>query len=338
MNTERYQRQIVLPDFGPDGQQKLADARVLIVGAGGLGVPVMQYLAGMGVGQLTLVDEDVVSLSNLQRQVMYRSEDVGKKKVAVANNYIKHLNPEVKVFTIEEMITKENASRLVAGSSVVVDCTDSIEARYIINDACVKEKVPFVYGALYRHEGHVSVFNYLGSVSYRDVYPDDSAKVENCNEIGVLGVLPGIIGCYQAMEAVKVLTDIGDTLAGKLLVVDALDTSHHIFQLAENPLKDQKKAAPVMEESLLTWQELEGLDTQHYHFVDVRPPAIFTESHDERFINVPMEMLAGFTPEGSKEVILVCQRGVTTKQASALLKSTFSKTVVHQVKGGYNAR
>ncbi len=338
MNTERYQRQIVLSDFGPSGQQKLTEAKVLIVGAGGLGVPVMQYLAGMGVGQLTLVDEDIVSLSNLQRQVMYRYEDVGKKKVAVANNYIKNLNPEVKVVTVEEMILKENASSLVAGASVVVDCTDSIEARYIINDACVKEQVPFVYGALYRHEGHVSVFNYEGGISYRDVYPDDSAKVENCNEIGVLGVLPGIIGCYQAMEAVKVLTGIGDALAGKLLVVDALNTSHHIFQLAENPLKDQKKEAPPVEESLLTWQELDELDTQGYHFVDVRPPAMYKERHDDRFINVPMEMLPGFSPDESKEVVLVCQRGVTTKQATMLLKSSFSDTIVHQVKGGYNSR
>ncbi len=339
MNTERYQRQLVLPDFGPASQQKLQDASVLIVGAGGLGVPVMQYLAGMGIGKITIVDEDVVSLSNLQRQVMYRSEDVGKKKVEVAKTYIQKLNPEVEVLIVEQMVSNENASELVAGSHAVVDCTDSIEARYIINDACVKENVPFVYGALYRHEGHVSVFNYKGGVTYRDIYPDDSAKVENCNEIGVLGVLPGIIGCYQAMEAVKVLTGIGEPLAGKLLVVDALKTDHHVFQLAENPLKNQKKeVSPQFQESLLTWQELDELDIGRYHFVDVRPPTIFEESHDARFINVPMEMLAGFSPEENKEVVLVCQRGVTTKQASALLKSTFSETVIHQVRGGYNAR
>jgi len=338
MNTERYQRQIVLPDFGPEGQQKLANANVLIVGAGGLGVPVMQYLAGMGVGKMTIVDADVVSLSNLQRQVMYRTEDVGKKKVAVAEQFIRGLNPDVQISTIQEMLTKENAESHIEGCDLVVDCTDSIEARYVINDACVQQKVPFVYGALYRHEGHVGVFNYNGSATYRDVYPDDSAKVENCNEIGVLGVLPGIIGCYQAMEAIKVLTGIGETLAGKLLVVDALNTEHHIFKLAKNPVKKQDaEPKPEIVESWLTWQELDQLDHKRYHFVDVRPPAVFEEHHDDRFKNIPMEMLAGFSPDGNKEIVLVCQRGVTTKQASAILQSTFSALIIHQVKGGYNA-
>ncbi len=338
MNTDRYQRQIVLPDFGLDGQRKLAAANVLIVGAGGLGVPVMQYLAGMGVGKMTLMDGDVVSLSNLQRQVMYRTVDVGKKKVEVAERYIQGLNQEVQVTIVDEMLSKENAELQVKSRDVVVDCTDSIEARYVINDACEKENVPFVYGALYRHEGHVSIFNYQGSVSYRDVYPDDSAKVENCNEIGVLGVLPGIIGCYQAMEAVKVLTGLGDTLAGKLLVVDAMNMEHHIFQLAKNPVKNQP-AEPVHEitESWLTWKEIDQLDQQHYHFVDVRPPAVFEEHHDDRFKNIPIEMLAGFSPDDNKQVVLVCQRGVTTKQASAILQSNFSDVIIHQVKGGYNA-
>lgn len=337
MNTERYQRQIVLPDFGPEGQRKLTEAKVLVVGAGGLGVPVLQYLAGMGVGQITIVDEDVVSLSNLQRQVLYRTDDVGKKKVEVAKSSLRQLNPGIEIDVVDEMISRSNAEQLVSGNQVVIDCTDSIEARYIINDACVVVGVPFVYGALYRHEGHVSVFNYNGSVSYRDVYPDDSAKVENCNEIGVLGVLPGIIGCYQAMETVKVLTGIGETLAGKLLVVDAMNSQHHTFKLAENPKKNEIKSIPQPEENLLTWDELGTLNEQQYHFVDVRPPAVFEEHHDPRFKNIPMEMLAGFNPDRGKEVILVCQRGVTTKQASALLKATFSNTIVHQVKGGYNA-
>ncbi|MEQ9405703.1 MAG: molybdopterin-synthase adenylyltransferase MoeB [Cyclobacteriaceae bacterium] len=338
MNTERYQRQLVLPDFGPAGQQKLTEANVLIVGAGGLGVPVMQYLAGMGVGDMTLVDEDVVSLSNLQRQVIYRTEDVGKKKVKVAAQFIQKLNPEVQVTTVGEMLSRGNAKHLIEGKDVVIDCTDRIEARYLINDACVQLGVPFIYGALYRHEGHVGVFNYKGSVTYRDVYPDDSAEAENCNEIGVLGVLPGMIGCYQAMEAVKVLTGIGDILCGKLLIVDALNTQHHIFQLAKSPKTVQKPVIPEPDEKFLTWKELDTLDLQAYHLVDIRPTAVYETSGDPRFENIPMEQLAGFNPEKDKHVVLVCQRGVTTRQASMIVKSIAENAVIYQVKGGYNAR
>lgn len=334
MNTERYQRQIVLPDFGAEGQQQLLEAKVVVVGAGGLGVPVLQYLVGMGVGTIRIVDGDDISLSNLQRQVLYSTADVGKKKAEVAKEQLNGLNPEVAIEVTTQMLDGNNAKDLISGCDLVVDCTDNIETRYVINDNCVANEIPFVYGALYKHEGHVSVFNYQGSPSYRDVYPDDSAKVDNCNEIGVLGVLPGIIGTYQAMEAVKVLTGIGQPLVGKLLVVDAINTEHHVFELA--PITNPEPKKEPRQESWLTWQELTEMDLRQYHLIDVRSEVEYCQNHDDRFINRPMNELADFKAE--KEVILVCNKGNATRQAAVLIAAQNPEIKVFQMKGGYSTR
>ncbi len=335
MNVERYQRQLVLPDFGVKGQHKLESANILIIGAGGLGIPVMQYLTGMGVGNICIMDADTVSLSNLQRQVLYGSNDVGKLKVEVAQSKLQQLNPEISISITPKMLTKGNAHEYITGIDLVIDCTDSIEARYLINDACVDAGIPFVYGALYRHEGHVSVFNYEGSCTYRDVFPDDSAKVENCNEIGVLGVLPGIIGTYQAMEAVKVLTGIGQSLAGKLLVVDAMNNEHHVFELAKQPLV--QSVNKKQEDKWLTWQELETVDEKDFQMIDVRGESDYHSFHDERFDNFPMEIISSFHPENGRSLILVCNKGLTTRQASAIIKAGFPEVEVYQMKGGYSS-
>lgn len=334
MNVERYQRQIVLPDFGAEGQQKLLDARVVVIGAGGLGVPVLQYLVGMGVGNIRIVDGDEVALSNLQRQVLYATKDVGKKKALVAKERLLAMNPEVDIEAVTEMLTLENAKQLISDSDLLVDCTDSIEARYLINDTCVPLGIPFVYGALYKHEGHVSVFNYQGSPGYRDVYPDDSAKVDNCNEIGVLGVLPGIIGTYQAMEAVKLLTGIGQPLVGKLLVVDAINTEHHVFELA--PVHKPQPRRKNDQESWLTWQELSAMDLDEFHLLDVRAENEYLEHHDDRFENLPMNQISDF--HARKEVILVCNKGNATRQAAAIIKSSHPDLNVFQMKGGYSSQ
>ncbi|WP_421764695.1 HesA/MoeB/ThiF family protein [Ekhidna sp.] len=334
MNTERYQRQIVLPDFGAVGQQKLLDAKVVVVGAGGLGVPVLQYLVGMGVGTIRIVDGDDVSLSNLQRQVLYSTADVGKKKAEVAKERLKGLNPEVSIEVTTQMLEKQNANDLISGCDLVIDCTDNIETRYIINDVCVANEIPFVYGALYKHEGHVSVFNDEGSPSYRDVYPDDSAKVDNCNEIGVLGVLPGIIGTYQAMEAVKILTGIGQPLVGKLLVVDAINTEHHVFELA--PITKPEPKKEPRQESWLTWQELTEMDLKRYHLIDVRSKVEYSQNHDDRFENRPMDELTDFKVD--KEVILVCNKGNATRQAAAIIAAQNPEIKVFQMKGGYSTQ
>jgi len=334
VNAERYQRQTVLPDFGEAGQERLLTAKVCIVGAGGLGVPVLQYLTAMGVGTIGMVDDDVVSLSNLHRQVLYAPEDIGQSKVAVAKDKLEKQNPKVSFKVFNEMLSAENASVILSGFDVVVDCTDAIDVRYVINDACVSLGIPFVYGALYRHEGQVSVFNFKGSPTYHDAFPDDTASVENCNEIGVLGVLPGIIGMYQALETVKILTGFGESLVGKLLVIDAANMEHHVFQLSKksNPPTKPK----VMKHDALTWQAVRQLDPSEYHFLDVREPIVFQSRHDPLFENVPMKNLTAFVP--SKPcVVLVCQMGVTTVQAASLLHARHPSLQIFQVKGGYNA-
>ncbi|MCP4461151.1 MAG: molybdopterin-synthase adenylyltransferase MoeB [Cytophagales bacterium] len=336
MNTERYQRQIVLPDFGAEGQRKLDTSKVLIVGSGGLGVPVMQYLVGMGVGTITVMDADEVSLSNLHRQVVYTTNDIGRKKVEVAKERLGLLNPEISIIAISEMLTSENAESTIGECNIVVDCTDNIESRYILNDTCVMLDKPFVYGALYRHEGHVSVFNHQGSVSYRDVYPDDSVNVQNCNEVGVLGVLPGIIGCYQAMEVVKILTDFGDPLVGKLMVVNAMTSEHHTFFLGSK--KEKVEPTNHVENKkfqTMSWEKLENTDLTKSHLIDVRSAQVFDESHDSRFENIPLQMIAGFEPNPNYEVVLVCDRGIATKQAAAILSSSFPDIQVYQIEGGY---
>jgi len=339
MNTERYQRQIVLPDVGVEGQRKLLASRVLIVGAGGLGVPVLQYLVGMGVGKVAILDGDEISLSNLHRQVIYTTKDVGRKKVEVAKERLEQLNPEVELMAIPEMLSLGNAEELIRDYDLVVDCTDTIESRYILNDACVKLGKPFVYGALYRHEGHVSVFNHHGSASYRDIYPDDSVQAENCNEIGVLGVLPGIIGCYQAMEVVKVLTGFGESLVGKLLVINAATSEHNIFFLGNRTQKrEPTKRVESTHLQTISWEELEQRDLSNTHLIDVRSFLDFEAYHDPRFENIPLSIIAGFEPDPDREVVLVCDQGKTTRQAAAILAATYSDIHVYHLEGGYQAR
>jgi adenylyltransferase/sulfurtransferase len=227
MNSERYTRQTVLPGFGPEAQEKLRQSKVLVVGAGGLGVPVLTYLNAMGVGTLGIVDNDTVSLSNLHRQVLYSEKDMGRPKVAVALEKLKAQNSETELNGHVTFLTKENALEIIKEYDLVVDASDNFPTRYLVNDACVILKKPFVYGALHGFEGQVSVFNYPDGPTYRCLFPTmpNPDEVPDCNENGVLGILPGIVGNLQALETVKVLTAVGEPLTGKLLLFDALSNS-----------------------------------------------------------------------------------------------------------------
>lgn len=335
MNYERYQRQIVLPEFGVKGQEKLLNAKVLVVGAGGLGVPVLQYLTAMGVGKLGIVDGDVVSLTNLQRQVIYRTADIGLPKAEVAISVLSAMNPEVEFESLNGFLTSSNAIEIISEFDLVVDCTDNIEVRYVIDDTCKSLNKPWVYGALYKYEGQVSVFNFQGGSSYRDVYPDDQARVQNCAEIGVLGVLPGIIGTYQAMEVVKVLTGIGDVLSGRLLIVDALRTDHYLMDLPGKAELEVKSAPSILNEKI-NWIDINNIDTDSYELIDIRPESQFLSLHDDRFINVPFAKI--FTYEPEKDVILVCDKGQTTQQAAVILKDLFPHLNFYQIAGGYQSK
>ena len=220
-NMERYNRQIILPEIGKTGQEKLSKARVLIVGVGGLGSPIALYLAGAGVGTIGLVDDDVVSESNLQRQVLYTEDEIGLSKALQAQKRLQALNHDIQINAYPTRLTKENAASLIANYDIVVDGCDNFATRYIINDACAHWGRPYVYGAILAFEGQVSVFNYQGGPDYRTLYPDEEEMLAMPAPFkGVLGVTPGVIGCMEANEVMKIIGGYGEVLSGKLWQID----------------------------------------------------------------------------------------------------------------------
>ena len=242
---ERYSRHLLLPEVGEDGQIKLRDAAVLCVGSGGLGAPLLLYLAAAGVGRIGIVDADVVEESNLQRQVIHSTEWLGCSKARSACARIKALNPGCQVDVHETMLTIDNAEALIAGYDVVCDGTDNFPSRYLINDACVLGGKPLVYGSVQRFDGQASVFNLTkASPNYRDLLPEPPppGAVPSCSAAGVMGVMPGLIGMIQATEAIKVITGIGSPLDGRLLVVDALSMRFRELRLQRDPSR-----APITE-------------------------------------------------------------------------------------------
>jgi adenylyltransferase/sulfurtransferase len=250
----RFSRHLILPEIGMEGQKRLKAASVLCVGTGGLGSPLLLYLAAAGVGRLGIVDFDVVDHSNLQRQVIHGSSWVGKPKIESARARILEINPHCHVDLYETALTSENALEIIAGYDIVCDGTDNFPTRYLVNDACVLLDKPNVYGSIFRFEGQATVFNFEGGPNYRDLFPEPPppGMVPSCAEGGVVGVLPGIIGVIQATEAVKLITGIGTSLSGRLLLFDALKMSFRELKLRPNPER------PVIEE-LIDYQEFCGV-------------------------------------------------------------------------------
>ena len=230
----RYSRHLQLPGFSAETQGKLRKARVLVIGAGGLGAPVLQYLAAAGVGQLTILDGDDIELSNLQRQVLFTTDQVGAGKAQAAAASVSALNPEVKVDFRPFYLDADNAGELITDSDLLIDCTDNLATRYLINDACVQLGKPWIFASIYRFAGQLALFEGGGRPCFRCLFPD-AAGAPDCNDAGVLGVLPGLLGMLQANEAIKYLTGLGDTVAGQLLTVDALRMSWKTFRLGADP-------------------------------------------------------------------------------------------------------
>jgi len=247
---ERYSRHLSLPEVGLTGQEKLRDARVLIVGAGGLGSPVALYLAAAGVGHLGLVDFDTVDVTNLQRQIIHGTKDVGRSKLLSARERIADVNPFVKVDTHETRLTSANALDVIAGYDVVVDGTDNFPTRYLVNDACVLLGKPNVYGSIFRFDGQVSVFDAKRGACYRCLYPEPPppGAVPNCAEGGVLGILPGIVGTLQSNETVKLLLGMGEPLINRLLLLDALEMRFREVHFAKDPACPVCGTAPTIRE------------------------------------------------------------------------------------------
>lgn len=251
---ERYSRHLILPEVGLEGQKRLKAASVLCIGTGGLGSPLLLYLAAAGVGRIGIVDFDIVDTSNLQRQVIHGTSWVNKPKIESAKNRIHEINPYCQVDLYETRLTSENALEILQPYDIVVDGTDNFPTRYLVNDACVLLNKPNVYGSILRFEGQATVFNYEGGPNYRDLFPEPPppGMVPSCAEGGVLGILPGIIGLIQATETVKIILGQGKTLSGRLLLYNALDMKFRELKLRPNPIR------PVIEK-LIDYEQFCGI-------------------------------------------------------------------------------
>ena len=238
----RYSRQIMLDQIGTEGQLRIKNAKVLVIGAGGLGCPVLQYIAAAGVGTIGIMDGDVVEISNLQRQILFSQNDIGKNKAQVACQKLKILNPHIDIRAYEYFASLENIDEVFQNYDLIADCTDNFGSRYLINDSAIRCNKPVVYAALFKFQGQVSVFNYKGGPSYRCLFPKETDKdnVENCKQAGVWSILPGIIGCMQANEILKVVANIGDVLSGRLLTYDSTNNQSFISRFGKKEVEFAK--------------------------------------------------------------------------------------------------
>ncbi|WP_335964907.1 HesA/MoeB/ThiF family protein [Galbibacter sp. PAP.153] len=348
MKENRYIRQTILKSFGEEAQEKLKQSAVLVVGAGGLGIPVLQYLNAMGVGTLGIVENDIVDLSNLQRQVLYAEADVGLPKLEVATKKLKAQNIETQINAYPTYLSNKNALEIIKDYDVVVDATDNFPTRYLINDACVMLEKPFVYGALHEFEGQVSVFNYRGGPTYRCLFPTMPGKGEmpNCNENGVLGIIPGIIGNLQALETVKIITGIGRPLSGKLLIFNGLQQQYQqiMFKAVKENLHRTQLETNYEEvlcemDDLISVNELQNMlnSNAELQIIDVRTSEEFKNFNIDSSYNIPLQELSRRKHEidTSKEVVLVCQSGIRSAKASKYLKEQFNRNF-RELEGGIN--
>jgi adenylyltransferase/sulfurtransferase len=350
----RYQRQISLKEFGEQGQQKLQQAKVLVVGAGGLGCPALQYLTAAGVGLIGIVDHDCVELSNLQRQILYTTEDVGRPKVEVAAKRLIALNPDTKFQTYNVRITNANALEMIKDFDLVIDGSDNFSTRYLVNDACVLLDKPLVYGAVLRFEGQVAVFNLEDKLSniktnYRDLFPEAPEFSLSCSEAGVLGVVPGIIGTMQATEALKVITGIGKPLINKLLTFNTLNNSFYDFDIVNSELntvypktKESFKEFNYEQSCFTSVTEISkeefdnSLKESDVLFIDVREVDELPIVNDFKHLKLPLSRLKveWNSITANERIIVFCNSGQRSLQAVNVLRGHLSTDKVFSLKGG----
>ncbi|WP_350288448.1 HesA/MoeB/ThiF family protein [uncultured Croceitalea sp.] len=344
----RYIRQTKLLSFGIDNQSKLSANKILIVGLGGLGLPIAQYLNAMGIGTLGLMDQDVVELHNLQRQILYSEDDIGKSKLKVVKEKLQGQNSNTVFKCYDTFLTKANALAIIKEFDVVVDATDNFAARYLINDACVILEKPFVYGALHGFEGQVSVFNYKKGPTYRCLFPEMPSidEIPNCDDNGVLGVLPGIIGTLQALEVVKVITGVGEVLSGKLLLYDGLTQATQKMNFPANAINQNIKM--LQDDYGFTGCEI--IPTIHPEdflaltnretiiLIDVRNPEEFDANHLDGAVNIPLSELTNAIDkiDFDKDVYLLCQSGKRSRIALNQLLAERPKSSIYHISGGMN--
>jgi sulfur-carrier protein adenylyltransferase/sulfurtransferase len=352
----RYSRHLKLSEIGTEGQQKLKAAKVLVIGAGGLGCPVLQYLAAAGVGKIGVIDMDIVEVSNLQRQILYGVKDLGKNKALAAKERLSDLNPLINIQAYPFALNTSNALELFENYDLIIDGSDNFATRYLVNDASVIVGKPLVYGSIFKFEGQVSVFNLKNGPSYRCLFPEPPkpGEVPNCAEIGVLGVLPGVIGTLQANEALKIILGIGENLSGKLLVYNALDCQFLTLTINADLTLIQKTKQmrssfsqtdyvsfcntsvktdePIKE---ITSEEL-AKDYNSYKLLDVRETWEQPRFKGQNIINIPLPRLLTSTDQipQDKPIVVVCAKGIRSKVAIQLLQEQFDYTNLKNLTGG----
>jgi adenylyltransferase/sulfurtransferase len=357
----RYNRHIIIPEFGMEAQKKLKASKVLVVGSGGLGSPVLLYLAAAGVGTIGIIDFDVVDDSNLQRQILFGVEEVGKPKVEAAKRRLQSLNPHVNIVLYNTQLTSKNALDIIKDYDVVADGTDNFPTRYLVNDASVLLNKPNIYASIFQFEGQVSVFNYTDKTgkrgpNYRDLYPTPPPPglVPSCAEGGVLGVLPGIIGSLQGLEVIKVITGVGETLSGRFFIFDALNFETRTFNISTRPDNPLSGENPTIKELIdyeqfcgvkavekpvkeITVKELYDLQVrgEKFQLIDVREP------HEYDIVNlggelIPLATVINNADKIDKEtkVIVHCKMGGRSAKAIRELEEKFGYENLYNLKGG----
>ena len=357
MNKERYHRQIILEGFGAAAQQRLSDARVLVIGAGGLGCPALQYLVGAGVGQIGIIDDDTISLSNLHRQILYNTEDIGKLKVAVAAERLQLLNPEINIIAYPERLTKNNILNIIKAYGFILDGTDNFESRYLVNDACGLLQKPLVFAAVSGFEGQLAVFNVAGqknaATNYRDLFaiPPSPGEIPNCEANGVLGVLPGIIGSMAAAETIKLIAGIGDPLINQLLHYNLLRHEQYVLNIspADNyslPKTEQEFLDMHYDNNIGFSESYSEIDIQKMQalqqdlatiFIDVREKYEYPVLDKSVYKQIPMSAFQSFlnTTVDAKNIVIICQHGIRSVAAADLLHQKYGDTKnIYSLKGG----
>lgn len=348
----RYHRHLVLPGFGPGAQERLKRARVLVIGAGGLGCPALSYLAAAGVGRITIVDPDHVDVTNLQRQILYVESDVGRPKAEVAAERLRALNRHIVVDGVCERFCSDNALQMVADCDVALDASDNFGTRYLVNDACVIVDRPFVYGAIQGFTGQLAVFNWRGGPTYRCLFPKPPPPelAPNCADAGVLGVLPGIIGTWQASETIKLLSGVGEPLCGKLLLWDALTMKVQTVAVPADPQNRLiTQLSPSDEAPVCACSSFEidcgelrrQLSEGAVQLIDVREASERAEAAIEPSVHVPLAELKQRADHDSlkhldreKSTVVYCASGLRSLRAAEILRTAAGFKCVKSLRGG----
>ena len=357
----RYNRHIIIPEFGLESQKKLKASKVLVIGSGGLGSPVLLYLAAAGVGTIGIIDFDVVDDSNLQRQVLFGVNEIGKPKVEAARRRLEALNPHIEIKIYNTQLTSANALDIIRDYDIVADGTDNFPTRYLVNDACVLLDKPNIYASIFQFEGQVSVFNYvneegLRGPNYRDLYPTPPPPglVPSCAEGGVLGVLPGIIGSLQALEVIKVLTGVGETLSGRFFIFDALNFETRTFRIKPDPNNPLNGKNPGIKE-LIDYEQFCGMKAVEKPIKEITPRELYElqvrgedfqlidvrEPHEYEIVNIGAELIPLSTVsmhadriDHNKKVVLHCKMGGRSAKAIRELEEKFGLENLYNLKGG----